>query len=278
MRLTPRAVSARELTRLMAGLTREEARRPRQRRPRRSSGETMHPQDYPRDRPAFRRDGGGGAGGGGGGGRGRGVQDEESHTGPRRVARTSRLRRRQSKQLSLTARRAPDDSRAHPLQPDAQVLPEPTPPSANTRSAISSSVLAAAATAGHAWRRVVVILTTAIRERLAHGVQRGVDGGLAPSAESAPASARAPRSPPPTASRPPVQAPPRLRSPAPRVRTRRTRGSTLARARARPRRVRDPPRATPRARCRPRRRSARSNPRSARGAVDGALSAGRRGK
>ena len=69
MRLTPRAVSARELTRLMAGLTREEARRPAPKTPEeKQRGETMHPQDYPRDRPAFRRDGGGGAGGGGGGG------------------------------------------------------------------------------------------------------------------------------------------------------------------------------------------------------------------
>ena len=69
MRLTPRAVSARELTRLMAGLTREEARRPAPKtREEKQRGETMHPQDYPRDRPAFRRDGGGGAGGGGGGG------------------------------------------------------------------------------------------------------------------------------------------------------------------------------------------------------------------
>ena len=71
MRMTPRAVSARELTRLMAGLTREEARRPAPKTPEeKQRGTTMHPQDYPRDRPAFRRDGGGGAGGGGGGGGG----------------------------------------------------------------------------------------------------------------------------------------------------------------------------------------------------------------
>ncbi len=71
MRMTPRAVSARELTRLAAGLTREEARRPAPETPEeKQRGTTMHPQDYPRDRPAFRRDGGGGAGGGGGGGGG----------------------------------------------------------------------------------------------------------------------------------------------------------------------------------------------------------------
>ena len=74
MRMTPRAVSARELTRLMAGLTREEARRPAPKTPEeKQRGTTMHPQDYPRDRPAFRRDGGGGARGGGGGGSGEGV-------------------------------------------------------------------------------------------------------------------------------------------------------------------------------------------------------------
>ena len=75
MRMTPRAVSARELTRLMAGLTREEARRPAPKTPEeKQRGTTMHPQDYPRDRPAFRRDGGGGAGGGGGGGGGGGFK------------------------------------------------------------------------------------------------------------------------------------------------------------------------------------------------------------
>ena len=58
MRMSPKAVSARELTRLMAGLTREEARRPAPKTPEeKQRGESMHPQDYPRDRPAFRRDG-----------------------------------------------------------------------------------------------------------------------------------------------------------------------------------------------------------------------------
>ena len=112
MRMTPRAVSARELTRLMAGLTREEARRPAPKtREEKQRGTTMHPQDYPRDRPAFRRDGGGAGGGGGGGewrGRGRrgGVQDEESHTGPRRVSNLSSPSTTiTNNRSSLTARR-----------------------------------------------------------------------------------------------------------------------------------------------------------------------------
>ena len=77
MRMTPKAVSARELTRLMAGLTREEARRPAPKTPEeKQRGDAMHPQDYPRDRPAFRRDsqGGGGANGGGNGGNGGGFK------------------------------------------------------------------------------------------------------------------------------------------------------------------------------------------------------------
>lgn len=58
MRMSPKVVSARELTRLMAGLTREEARRPAPKTPEeKQRGDSMHPQDYPRDRPAFRRDG-----------------------------------------------------------------------------------------------------------------------------------------------------------------------------------------------------------------------------
>jgi ribosomal-protein-alanine N-acetyltransferase len=64
MRMSPKVVSARELTRLMAGLTREEARRPAPKTPEeKQRGESMHPQDYPRDRPAFRRDGDANTGG-----------------------------------------------------------------------------------------------------------------------------------------------------------------------------------------------------------------------
>ncbi|EEH56915.1 uncharacterized protein MICPUCDRAFT_58012 [Micromonas pusilla CCMP1545] len=70
MRRAPPVVSARELTRLMAGLSPAEARKP----PPTARGEeeardpwTPHPQDLPRDRPAFVRRDSGAEGGGGGG-------------------------------------------------------------------------------------------------------------------------------------------------------------------------------------------------------------------
>jgi len=55
-------VSAREMSRLLAGLSPEDARRPAPTTPEEEQrGElTWHPQDFPRDRPAFARDPGGG--------------------------------------------------------------------------------------------------------------------------------------------------------------------------------------------------------------------------
>ena len=68
MTRTPPVVSARELTRLLAGLSPEQARKPAPKTPEeKQRGETMHPQDYPRDRPAFRRDATGTGEGAGGG-------------------------------------------------------------------------------------------------------------------------------------------------------------------------------------------------------------------
>lgn len=56
------AVSARELTRLLAGLSPEEARAPAPPTPEeKQRGPTMHAQDYPRARPAFVREGRGDA-------------------------------------------------------------------------------------------------------------------------------------------------------------------------------------------------------------------------
>lgn len=53
---TPPAVSARELTRLLAGLSPEDARKPAPKTPEEEQrGTTMHAQDYPRRRPAFTR-------------------------------------------------------------------------------------------------------------------------------------------------------------------------------------------------------------------------------
>ena len=67
MTRTPPVVSARELTRLLAGLSPEDARKPAPKTPEeKQRGETMHPQDYPRERPAFRRDATGAGGGAGG--------------------------------------------------------------------------------------------------------------------------------------------------------------------------------------------------------------------
>ena len=68
MTRTPPVVSARELTRLLAGLSPEDARKPAPKTPEeKQRGETIHPQDYPRGRPAFRRDATGTGGGAGGG-------------------------------------------------------------------------------------------------------------------------------------------------------------------------------------------------------------------
>ena len=56
MRRAAPMVSARELTRLLAGLTPEEARRrPPPTPEEKQRGDAMHPQDFPRDRPAFVR-------------------------------------------------------------------------------------------------------------------------------------------------------------------------------------------------------------------------------